>query len=74
MSFLDGRPHSATLIAIADTEVYQIERRDFESLIEGSPFLVYKVMRNIVFTVHDIVGKMNAKHMEMINYMWGRRR
>ncbi len=74
MSFLDGRPHTATLIAIIDTEVYQMERKDFEGLIEKSPFLVYKVMRNIVFNVHAIIGGMNAKYMEMINYMWGRRR
>ena len=74
MSFLDGRPHTATLIAIIETEVYQIERKDFEGLIEASPFLVYKVMRNIVFNVHAIVRGMNSKYMEMINYMWGRRR
>jgi CRP-like cAMP-binding protein len=74
MSFLDGRSHAATLVTIVDTEVYQIERKDFEALIEKSPFLVYKVMRNIVFTVHAIVRRMNAKYMEMINYMWGRRR
>jgi CRP-like cAMP-binding protein len=74
MSFLDGRPHTATLIAIIDTEVYQIVRKDFEGLIETSPFLVYKVMRSIVFHVHAIVRGMNSKYMEMINYMWGRRR
>lgn len=74
MSFLDGRPHAATLVAIVDTEVYQIERKDFEALIEKSPYLVYKVMRNIVFTIHAIVRGMNTKYMEMINYMWGRRR
>jgi CRP/FNR family cyclic AMP-dependent transcriptional regulator len=74
MSFLDGRPHTATLIAIIDTEVYQVERKDFESLIEKSPFLVYKVMRNIVFTIHAVVRGMNSKYMEMLNYMWGRRR
>ena len=74
MSFLDGRPHTATLVATIDTEVYQIERKDFEGLIETSPFLVYKVMRSIVFNVHAIVSGMNVKYMEMINYMWGRRR
>ncbi len=74
MSFLDGRPHTATLVATINTEVYQIERKDFEGLIETSPFLVYKVMRSIVFKVHAIVSGMNVKYMEMINYMWGRRR
>ena len=74
MSFLDGRPHTATLVAIVDTEVYQIERKDFEGLIETSPFLIYKIMRNIVFNIHAIVRGMNSKYMEMINYMWGRRR
>jgi len=27
-----------------------------------------------VFTIHSIVRGMNSRYIEMINYMWGRRR
>ncbi len=74
MSFLDGRPHTSTIVAISDLKVYVINRKDFETIIEGHPWIVYKLMKNIVFTIHAIVRGMNSRYMEMINYMWGRKR
>lgn len=74
MSFLDGRPRSATLVAISDVETYVLDRDDFEGIIDENPRLVYKLMRNIVFTIHSIVRGMNSRYVEMMNYMWGRKR
>lgn len=74
MSFLDGRPRSASIVAISDLETYVMEKRDFETLVDGNPRLTYKLLRNIVFTIHSIVRGMNSRYIEMINYMWGRKR
>ncbi len=74
MSFLDGRPRSATIVALSDVDTFVIEREDFETLVDGHPRIIYKVLKNIVFTIHSIVRGMNSRYMEMINYMWGRRR
>lgn len=74
MSFLDGRPRSATIIAMSDLVTYVIERSDFETIVDENPRIIYKIMRNIVFTIHSIVRGMNARYIEMINYMWGRKR
>ena len=74
MSFLDGRPHSATVIALTDTEAYLLKKEDFEKLIPTHPYLAYKIMKNIIFTIHAIVRGMNARYVDMISYMWGRRR
>jgi CRP/FNR family cyclic AMP-dependent transcriptional regulator len=74
MSFLDGRPRSATLVALTDIETYVIEKSDFETLVDKYPRITYKLLKNIVFTIHSIVRGMNTRYMEMINYMWGRRR
>ncbi|HAG50588.1 MAG: hypothetical protein A2X87_06355 [Deltaproteobacteria bacterium GWC2_42_51] len=74
MSFLDERPRSATIIAISNTEVYLIDKRDFEKLVDTNPRMVYKILKNIIFTIHTIVRGMNTRYIEMINYMWGRRR
>ncbi|MBI5234700.1 MAG: cyclic nucleotide-binding domain-containing protein [Deltaproteobacteria bacterium] len=74
MSFLDGRPRSATIVAISDIETYVIEKSDFETLVDGNPRIIFKLLKNIVFTIHSIVRGMNSRYIEMINYMWGRRR
>src|SRR4030067_3787637 len=55
MSFLDERPRSATIIAISNTEVYLIDKRDFEKLVDTNPRMVYKILKNIIFTIHTIV-------------------
>jgi len=74
MSFLDGRPRSATIVAVSDVETYVIDKNDFETLVDDNPRIIYKLLRNIVFTIHSIVRGMNSRYIEMINYMWGRRR
>ena len=74
MSFLDGRPRSATIVAITDTKTYVLDKVDFESLIDNHPRLIYKLLKNIVFSIHSIVRGMNTRYLEMINYMWGRKR
>ncbi len=74
MSFLDGRPRSATVVAVSDIETFVIEKADFETLVDGNPRIIYKLLKNIVFTIHSIVRGMNSRYIEMVNYMWGRRR
>ena len=74
MSFLDGRPRSATVVAVSDLETYVIDKQDFETLVDDHPRIIYKLLRNIVFTIHSIVRGMNSRYIEMINYMWGRKR
>ncbi len=74
MSFLDDRPHSASIVAISDLEVLVMTRKEFETLVDTNPWVVYKLLKNIVYTVHAIVKGMNTRYMEMLNYMWGRKR
>lgn len=74
MAFLDGKPRSASIVAIADTRTYILDKDDFETLIDNHPRLMYKILRNIVFHIHTIVRGMNSRYLEMINYMWGRKR
>lgn len=74
MSFLDEKPRSATIVAIADTKTYILDKDEFEKLIDNNPRLIYKILRNIVFHIHTIVRGMNSRYLEMINYMWGRKR
>ncbi|MEE8415632.1 MAG: cyclic nucleotide-binding domain-containing protein [Desulfobacterales bacterium] len=74
MGFIDATPRSATIIAISDVDAFVIEKEAFETLIDDHPRMVHKVLKNIVHTVHSIVRGMNSRYIEMINYMWGRKR
>ncbi|MFQ5465712.1 MAG: Crp/Fnr family transcriptional regulator [Thermodesulfobacteriota bacterium] len=74
MSFLDERPHSATMVAVSDVETYVIQKPDFDGIVNDHPQVIYKILKNIVFTIHAIVRGMNSRYIEMVNYMWGRKR
>ncbi|MCB1751148.1 MAG: cyclic nucleotide-binding domain-containing protein [Gammaproteobacteria bacterium] len=69
LGFIDGQPHSAGLRAITDCEVFNIHRKEFDTLVEKEPDLVYKVMRAIVRTVHKIVCSMNFQHAQLTDYI-----
>jgi CRP-like cAMP-binding protein len=74
MSFLDGSVRSASIVAISKVESYMLDKARFDSLIDSHPRVMYKFMKNIVYAVHSIVTGMNTRYVEMMNYMWGRRR
>jgi CRP-like cAMP-binding protein len=74
MSFVDGRPRSATIIAVSEVETFVMKKSDFESIVDGNPRLVHKILGKIVYEAHLIVRSMNTRYMDMINYMWGRKR
>lgn len=74
MSFLDGTPHSATVVTTRETEVFLLKMKDFEKLIDTHPRLVFKIMKNIFITVHGIVRGMNERYVTMLGYMFGRDR
>ena len=74
MSFLDGRARTATIVAMTDLETYVITKADFEKLVDDNPRLIYKVLKSLVFHIHSIVRGMNTRYLEMVSYMWGRKR
>lgn len=74
MSFVDGKPRSATIMAISDVKTFVMEKSDFETIVDENPRLVHKILEKIVLNVHSIVRAMNSRYREMINYMWGRKR
>lgn len=69
MGFLDGEPHSATLRALGEAEIYSLTREALERLLDAHPRLVYNVMRAVVRTVHAILLRMNVQYVELTNYI-----
>ncbi len=70
LGFLDGNPHSAGLKVVGSCTAYSLSRADFEFFINADPDLMYKVMRAIIRTVHNILFDMNRSHIEMNNYIY----
>ena len=70
LSFIDETPHYASLIAASPTRVFGLERERLESLLVTHPDIVYRVMRAIVRTVHEIQRRISMHSTELMNYIY----
>jgi len=70
LSFLDETPHYASLVAVGATRVFGLERERLEALLSAHPEIVYRVMRAIVRTVHEIQRRISMQTAELTNYIY----
>ncbi len=70
LSFMDGTAHYASLVAFGDTCVFGLERERLESLLATHPEIVYRVMRAILRTVHQIQRQLSMQSTELSNYIY----
>jgi CRP-like cAMP-binding protein len=70
LSFIDATPHYASLVAIGPTRVIGLEREKLEALLPSHPDIVYRVMRAIVRTVHQIQRRLSMQSVELTNYIY----
>jgi CRP/FNR family cyclic AMP-dependent transcriptional regulator len=70
LSFVDGAIHTVGLRALCDSRVLSLTRKDFESVVDENPQLVYKVMRAVARSAHHIVHRMNHEAIELTNYIF----
>ncbi|MBF0220252.1 MAG: cyclic nucleotide-binding domain-containing protein [Gammaproteobacteria bacterium] len=69
LGFIDGTAHSASILAVTQTQLFIIQREEFEALVNDEPMLVYHTLRAIIRIVHDILRRMNLQYVEMTNYI-----
>jgi len=73
LSFIDNKPHSATLTTAAEESVVlKIDRSDFDKFIQRYPAAGYKVLMNIVQDISQLVRRMNTQYVDMAGYVSGR--
>ena len=73
LSFIDNKPHSATLTTAAEESVVlKMDRGDFDKLIVRYPGAGYKVLMNIVQDISSLVRRMNTQYVDMAGYVFGR--
>ena len=70
LSFIDGTEHYASLVACGETQVFGLEREQLESLLPSHPDVVYRVMRAIVRTTHQIQRRISMYSIELTNYIY----
>jgi CRP/FNR family transcriptional regulator, cyclic AMP receptor protein len=68
-AFVDRTPRKATLRAVGNTMVYTLTPKDFESLLDPHPRLVYKVMRALFRVTHTNLMRMNQETQQLSNYI-----
>jgi CRP-like cAMP-binding protein len=70
LSFIDETPHYGSLVATTSTRVFGLERERLEALLTTHPVIVYRVMRAIVRTVHEIQRRISMHATELTNYIY----
>jgi CRP-like cAMP-binding protein len=73
LSFIDNKPHSATLTtATQESVVLKIDRGDFDKFVQRYPAAGYRVLMNIVQDISQLVRRMNTQYVDMAGYVFGR--
>lgn len=71
LGFLEDMRRTATVRAAGETTVVALRRAALESLLDRDPVLIYRVMRAILRSVHQVVSNMNSEHSQLVNYIMG---
>ena len=68
MGFIDGTPHSATVIAACDTHIFTMRRESFDGVRKAHPETAYQVLKVVVKVAHDIIKRMNLQYVHLTQY------
>jgi CRP-like cAMP-binding protein len=68
-AFIDRTTRKATLVAKGAATVYTLEPDAFETLIDGNPRLIYKVMSALFRNTHTNLIRMNKEAEQLSNYI-----
>lgn len=73
LSFIDNKPHSATLTtASEESVVLKLDRSDFDKFVTRYPAAGYKILMNVVQDISQLVRRMNNQYIDIAGYVFGR--
>lgn len=58
MSFIDGQPRSATVVAMKESRMLRIPRREFQTMIGQHPQIVFSLMRGLSATIRKMTHQL----------------
>jgi CRP-like cAMP-binding protein len=70
ISLLDGKPHSATAVALKDSSILSLGREQFERLLAQDAPLGYQLLNRICLTLCRLLRQMDEKFIDMIKFVW----
>ncbi len=70
LSILDGRSHSASVEAVEDSKVLILHKRSMDKLLNENPVTAFNILRAMTIEICELLRQMNAKFMDMVNYVW----
>lgn len=70
LSILDGRMHSASVEAVDDTKSFVLRKSSMDKLLKENPQIAFSIVRVMTIEVCELLRVMNAKFMDMVNYVW----
>lgn len=70
LSFMDGEPRYANLVASGPTRVLTLDRNRFEELLPTHPVVAYKAMRAIMRVAHRVQRRLSAQMVDMQHYLY----
>jgi CRP/FNR family transcriptional regulator len=65
MSLVTGSPRSATIKALSECELYEINKNDFERLANKRPDIGYKIMKEIASTLSHRIEGLNENILKL---------
>ncbi len=69
LSIIEHRRHEATAVALADTDVFLISKKDFEAMEKKDTALTSKIMKKLVLILTKNLRRMNEKFLNsLISY------
>lgn len=66
LSFMDGKPHSATAKAQVETELAQLQREDFNTFLQEKPHASYKILHVIADSITKLVRQMDQQYIDVV--------
>lgn len=73
MTFLTGEEASATVTANSHCTVYKLTRAAYSELMQRQQDLVYALFAHILIQAARIIRHMNDEHVNLLQYIAGRR-
>jgi CRP-like cAMP-binding protein len=70
LSFMDGEPRYASLVAGGPTRVLVLDRLKLEQLLTTHPVVVYKTMRAIMRVAHHVQRRLSRQMVDMQHYLY----
>jgi len=68
--FLENRPHAARAKATVDSRLFQLQRSVFDEMEREQPFLVQKLLREIILVMSANLDAMNDMFLQMIQHVF----